>query len=80
VLQVLPGGAEAGEALVRHADVAKVSFTGGTAAARRVMAACAETLKPALYELGGKSANIVFDDADLGTTRWSRACAKRSRT
>jgi aldehyde dehydrogenase (NAD+) len=65
VLQVLPGAAECGEALVRHADVAKVSFTGGTVAARRVMAACAETLKPALYELGGKSANIVFDDADL---------------
>ncbi len=65
VLNVLPGAAEAGEALVRHPDVAKVSFTGGTAAARRVMAACAETLKPALYELGGKSANIVFDDADL---------------
>jgi aldehyde dehydrogenase (NAD+) len=65
VLQALPGGAEAGEALVRHPDVAKVSFTGGTAAARRVMAACADTLKPALYELGGKSANIVFDDADL---------------
>jgi len=65
VLQLLPGGAEAGAALVRHADVAKVSFTGGAAAARRVMAACAETLKPALYELGGKSANIVFDDADL---------------
>jgi aldehyde dehydrogenase (NAD+) len=65
VLQVLPGAAEAGEALVRHPDVAKVSFTGGTSAARRVMAGCAETLKPALYELGGKSANIVFDDADL---------------
>lgn len=66
VLQLLPGAAEAGEALVRHPDVAKVSFTGGTAAARRVMAACADTLKPALFELGGKSANIVFDDADLG--------------
>jgi aldehyde dehydrogenase (NAD+) len=65
VLQVLPGAAEAGEALVRHPDVAKVSFTGGTLAAKRVMVACAETLKPALYELGGKSANIVFDDADL---------------
>jgi len=74
VLQVLPGAAEAGEALVRHPDVAKVSFTGGTVAARRVMAACAETLKPALYELGGKSANIVFDDADLAkTTPYSAA-------
>jgi aldehyde dehydrogenase (NAD+) len=65
VLQVLPGAAEAGEALVRHPDIAKVSFTGGPLAARRVMAACAETLKPALFELGGKSANILFDDADL---------------
>jgi aldehyde dehydrogenase (NAD+) len=65
VLQVLPGASEAGEALVRHPDVAKVSFTGGTSAAKRVMIACAETLKPALHELGGKSANVVFDDADL---------------
>jgi aldehyde dehydrogenase (NAD+) len=65
VIHVLPGGPAAGNALVRHPGVDKISFTGGTLAAKRVMAACADTLKPALYELGGKSANILFDDADL---------------
>lgn len=65
VIHVLPGAAAAGDALVRHPGVDKISFTGGTVAAKKVMAACADTLKPALYELGGKSANILFDDADL---------------
>jgi len=65
VLNVVPGAAEAGAALVRHAGVDKVTFTGGGATARRVMAGCAETLKPLALELGGKSANIVFADADL---------------
>jgi aldehyde dehydrogenase (NAD+) len=66
VVSVLAGGPEAGEALVRHPDVAKVSFTGGTGIARRIMAAAADQTKPLLLELGGKSATIVFDDADLG--------------
>ena len=65
VLNVVPGGPEAGDRLVRHPDVAKVSFTGSIATARRVMAAAAETPKPVALELGGKSANIVFDDADI---------------
>lgn len=65
VIHVLPGAAAAGDALVRHPGVDKISFTGGTVAAKKVMAACADTLKPALYELGGKSANILFADADL---------------
>jgi aldehyde dehydrogenase (NAD+) len=65
VLNVVAGGAEAGEALVRHPDVGKVSFTGGHITARKVMAVAAETLKPLALELGGKSANIVFADADL---------------
>jgi aldehyde dehydrogenase (NAD+) len=65
LLSVVPGDAEAGEALVRHPDVGKVSFTGGEAIARRVIAASAETLKPLALELGGKSANIIFADADL---------------
>lgn len=64
-LNVVPGAAAAGEALVRHPGVDKVSFTGGTATARRIMAAAAETLKPLALELGGKTANIVFADADL---------------
>jgi aldehyde dehydrogenase (NAD+) len=65
VLNVVAGGAEAGEALCRHPGVDKVSFTGGSTVARRVMALAAETLKPVALELGGKSANILFSDADL---------------
>jgi aldehyde dehydrogenase (NAD+) len=65
VVNVVPGGPAAGERLVRHPDVAKVSFTGGLLTARRIMAAVAERLTPVVMELGGKSANIVFADADL---------------
>lgn len=65
VLNVVTGGAEAGQALVRDPRVGKVSFTGGKVTARQVMVAAAETLKPLALELGGKSANIVFPDADL---------------
>ena len=50
---------------MRHPGVGKVSFTGGTATARLVMAAAAETLTPLALELGGKSANVIFPDADL---------------
>lgn len=67
VLNVVTGGAEAGQALVRDRRVGKVSFTGGHVTARAVMIAAAETLKPLALELGGKSANIVFPDADLDT-------------
>ena len=65
VLNMLPGTAEAGEALVRHPLVRKISFTGGPTTARAVLAGCADTLKPAVLELGGKSACLVFPDADL---------------
>src|SRR6185369_11746899 len=65
VVNMLPGTAEAGEALVRHPLVQKVSFTGGPTAARSILGACADTLKPAVLELGGKSASVVFPDADL---------------
>lgn len=51
--------------LVRHPLVQKVSFTGGPRTARKILAACAEGIKPAVLELGGKSANVVFPDADL---------------
>jgi len=67
VLNVVTGGADAGQALVRDPRVGKVSFTGGHVTARAVMVAAAETLKPLALELGGKSANIVFPDADLDT-------------
>jgi aldehyde dehydrogenase (NAD+) len=65
VVNVVPGGADAGDALVRHPGIDKISFTGGPATAQRIQAACAETLTPLLLELGGKSANLVFADADL---------------
>jgi acyl-CoA reductase-like NAD-dependent aldehyde dehydrogenase len=65
VLNVIPGGAVTGDALVRHRGVDKISFTGGVATAKRVMAAAADALTPLTFELGGKSANIVFPDADL---------------
>ena len=65
VVNLLLGGPEAGEALVRHELVKKVTFTGGPATARKILAACAESLKPAVLELGGKSANVIFPDADL---------------
>ncbi|MEJ3747695.1 aldehyde dehydrogenase family protein [Actinomycetes bacterium KLBMP 9797] len=65
VLTVVTGGAETGDQLVRHPGVDKVAFTGSTAVGRRIAAAAAETLKPVTVELGGKSANIIFADADL---------------
>ena len=73
VINVVAGGAQAGEALVRHPGIDKVSFTGGSVVARRVMALAAETLKPLALELGGKSANIVFADADLQTATFLSA-------
>ncbi len=56
---------EVGAALVSHPDVAKVAFTGGEAGGLAVYAAAAQRLKTVTLELGGKSANIVFDDADV---------------
>ena len=58
-------GAITGAALVADPRIARVSFTGGTATGRRVMVAAAQSLVPATMELGGKSANLVFADADL---------------
>jgi acyl-CoA reductase-like NAD-dependent aldehyde dehydrogenase len=68
VLNVVPGGRDVGEQLVRHNGVDKVSFTGSTAAGRQVALACAEGLKQVSLELGGKSAAIVLDDADPAAT------------
>jgi aldehyde dehydrogenase (NAD+) len=64
-LNIVPGDAEAGEALIAHPGVGKISFTGGGAIARTVMHLAADHLKPLALELGGKSANIIFDDADI---------------
>jgi acyl-CoA reductase-like NAD-dependent aldehyde dehydrogenase len=68
VLNVVPGGRDVGELLVRHNGIDKVSFTGSTAAGRQVALACAEGLKQVSLELGGKSAAIVLDDADPAAT------------
>ncbi|MGV2928315.1 aldehyde dehydrogenase family protein [Macrococcus capreoli] len=66
VLNVLTGkGSESGDAIFNHEDVAKVSFTGSTEVGYSVAKAAAERLVPATLELGGKSANIIFDDANL---------------
>jgi acyl-CoA reductase-like NAD-dependent aldehyde dehydrogenase len=68
VLNVVPGDRATGAHLVAHPGVDKVSFTGSTAAGRRVAMACAEGLKQVTLELGGKSAAIVLDDADPAAT------------
>lgn len=65
VLNVLSGFGEVGAALTTHPGVNAVSFTGGVATGKRVMRAAADTLKRVSLELGGKSPNIVFADADL---------------
>ena len=65
LVNVVPAAAEGGEALVRHRGIRKIHFTGGEATARRVLAAAALDLTPVVAELGGKSAYIVFEDADL---------------
>jgi acyl-CoA reductase-like NAD-dependent aldehyde dehydrogenase len=66
VLTVIPGkGAVVGERFVTHPLVRKVCFTGSTAVGKRIMAGCAEQVKRVTLELGGKSSNIVFADADI---------------
>ena len=66
VLNVVVGpGSVAGTRLVEHPDVAKIGFTGSTEVGRTVMVGAAGTIKRVTLELGGKSANIVFADADL---------------
>ncbi|WP_236791874.1 aldehyde dehydrogenase [Amycolatopsis sp. GM8] len=66
VLNVVPGlGAEAGAALVSHPDVRKLSFTGSTAVGKQIARGAADLVKRVTLELGGKSANIIFPDADL---------------
>jgi len=66
VFNVVPAGRETGDYLVRHTGIDKVSFTGSTAAGRTIMAACAARMARCSFELGGKSAAIVLDDADIG--------------
>src|ERR687891_3015335 len=68
MVSLLPAGREIGEHIVRHPGVDKVGFTGSTAAGRRVGAICGEMLQRCTLELGGKSAAVVLDDADLAGT------------
>lgn len=68
VFNVITGpGSTTGDALIHHQDVAKIAFTGGTQGGRQVAHAAAENLIPYSLELGGKSPNIVFEDADFET-------------
>ncbi|MFI0356020.1 aldehyde dehydrogenase [Actinomadura sp. 9N407] len=66
VLNVVPAGREAGAALVAHPGVDKVTFTGSTAAGKRIAVACAERTARCSLELGGNAASIVLDDAPAG--------------
>ncbi|KAI7867728.1 aldehyde dehydrogenase domain-containing protein [Spinellus fusiger] len=74
VINIITGyGAVAGDAISRHSLVSKIAFTGSTAVGRQIMKAAAESnLKKVTLELGGKSPNIIFDDADLDqAVKWS---------
>jgi acyl-CoA reductase-like NAD-dependent aldehyde dehydrogenase len=66
VWQVVTGDGATGSALVSHPDVDKITFTGSTAVGQEIQRAAADSMKRVTLELGGKSANIVLDDADLG--------------
>ena len=68
VVSIVPGGRETGESLVRHRGVDKISFTGSSATGRHIASLCGEQLKRVSLELGGKSAAIILDDADIGNT------------
>ncbi|MFG1483707.1 aldehyde dehydrogenase family protein [Halobacteriovorax sp. HFRX-2_2] len=65
VVNIVTGGAKEGQYLVNHKDISKVAFTGSTAVGREILKQSAQEIKNTTMELGGKSANIVLDDADL---------------
>jgi aldehyde dehydrogenase (NAD+) len=65
VINILTGGPEVGKAIVRHPGIDKIAFTGSTAVGKEIMKGAADTLKRVTLELGGKSPNIVFADADI---------------
>jgi aldehyde dehydrogenase (NAD+) len=65
VINILTGGPETGKAIVAHAGIDKIAFTGSTAVGKEIVRGAADTLKRVTLELGGKSPNIVFADADV---------------
>jgi len=65
VINILTGGPETGKAIVAHPGIDKIAFTGSTAVGKEIMRGAADTLKRVTLELGGKSPNIVFSDADV---------------
>ena len=65
VINIVPGGRDIGAYLVEHPDIDKVAFTGSTAAGRQIAETCGRLLRPVTLDLGGKSAAIILDDADL---------------
>ena len=67
-MSIVPAGRDIGEHLVRHPGVDKIAFTGSTASGRQIAAICGEQLKRVSLELGGKSAAIILDDADIDST------------
>jgi betaine-aldehyde dehydrogenase len=68
VLNIVAAGREVGEHLVTHPGVDKIAFTGSTAAGRAIAALCGQLLRRCTLELGGKSAAVICDDADVDTT------------
>jgi aldehyde dehydrogenase (NAD+) len=65
VINIVTGGPETGKAIVAHPGIDKIAFTGSTAVGKEIMRGAADTLKRVTLELGGKSPNIVFSDADV---------------
>ncbi|EME23674.1 aldehyde dehydrogenase [Rhodococcus triatomae] len=80
VLNIVTGGADIGQYLVAHPGVDKVAFTGSTPAGRHIGRVCGELLRPATLELGGKSAALILDDADLDATVTGLATASLLNT
>jgi aldehyde dehydrogenase (NAD+) len=65
VVNIITGGAEVGRTLINHPKISKISFTGSTMVGKEILATAAKNVKNATMELGGKSANIILNDADL---------------
>lgn len=80
VVNLLTGPGRFGDAIVRHAGVDKIAFTGSTPVGRKIAAACGELLRPVTLELGGKSSAIVLPDADLDlmASRLIRSCLRNT--